>query len=425
MAGPDYDLINDIIQNAKKAVKAFEEETSKNIADAVNSVLNSSQSRPSSAYKQNSAFADDIKKKQQQNAANSGYKPKQNPQAKDYERTNMGIKTAYGYSKWQPPQLYKDTGSEKAGGVVKSIFGYGLAAVGGAILIGGGAAILAGGTILASLGALVGGGILIAAGVPIGVSGSKQVSRVNRFKEYVKELAGKTVIQLKNLAKNTGRTVQFLRDDLQDMSDRRYFTQGHFDEDKEQFITSDETYQNYLYLLEEKKKADEVAKQADQLLRESGLSETGIEIVRQGQEYLGKIQRMNTELPGEEITEKLQGLESVIARILVEIKNQPGKATDLRRMMNYYLPTTWNLLQTYKQIEDEPVKTQQMLTTQKEIEETIDMVQDAFENLLDRLFRDKSWDVSADISVLNSMLKQDSLKDDNINAYSTSMKEEE
>ena len=66
-----------------------------------------------------------------------------------------------------------------------------------------------------------------------------------------------------------------------------------------------------------------------------------------------------------------------------------------------------------------------MLTTQKEIEETIDMVQDAFENLLDRLFRDKSWDVSADISVLNSMLKQDSLKDDNINAYSTSMKEEE
>ena len=102
----------------------------------------------------------------------------------------------------------------------------------------------------------------------------------------------------------------------------------------------------------------------------------------------------------------------MISRILVEIKNQPGKATDLRRMMNYYLPTTWNLLQTYKQIEDEPVKTQQMLSTQKEIEETIDMVHDAFENLLDRLFRDKSWDVSADISVLNSMLKQDSLKDD-------------
>ncbi|MBR0086849.1 MAG: 5-bromo-4-chloroindolyl phosphate hydrolysis family protein [Lachnospiraceae bacterium] len=429
MAVPDNDVISRLLRSAAEAASTFEREASRAISDAVNEVLNGSggsHGRPGSSgasYRRpGSASSADIRLKQQQKAMqnqngtgnNSGYRKVNNPQSQDYARHNMGVKSAYNYAKWQPPQLYKNTSGETTGGVMKAILGYGVAIAGAAVLI---STIVSGGGVLASLGGLLGGSVMVAAGLPIGVSGSKQVSRVKRFKEYVKALGGKTVEYLKNLAKATGRSVEYLQSDLQDLSDRRYFTQGHFDEEREQFMTSDETYQKYLALLDDKKKAEEVSKQADDLLRESGLTPAGIEIVKAGQEYLTKIQRMNAELPGEEITEKLQALERVIARILSEVRNQPSKATELRRMMNYYLPTTWNLLQTYKQIEDEKVKTAQMVQTQLEIEKSIDTVNAAFENLLDRLFRDRSWDVSADISVLNSMLKQDSLKDDNIKEY--------
>ena len=150
----------------------------------------------------------------------------------------------------------------------------------------------------------------------------------------------------------------------------------------------------------------------------SGFTTEGLEILRQGEQYLEKIQAMNAQLPGIVITTKLQRLESVIRSILYEVKKQPSSATDLRKLMNYYLPTIWKLLETYKEINDEPIVTEQMARTQQEIEQTIDTINDAFENLLEQLFRNKAWDVSSDISVLNTMLAQDGIKDSgfNINA---------
>ena len=49
------------------------------------------------------------------------------------------------------------------------------------------------------------------------------------------------------------------------------------------------------------------------------------------------------------------------------------------------------------------------------IEQTLDTLNAAFEKLLDSLFRDTAWDVSSDISVLNTMLAQEGLKDDGSN----------
>ena len=45
----------------------------------------------------------------------------------------------------------------------------------------------------------------------------------------------------------------------------------------------------------------------------------------------------------------------------------------------------------------------------KEIEETLDTLNSAFEKLLDDLFEEQAWDISSDISVLNTMLAQEGL----------------
>ena len=49
------------------------------------------------------------------------------------------------------------------------------------------------------------------------------------------------------------------------------------------------------------------------------------------------------------------------------------------------------------------------LASKKEIEDTLDTLNQAFEKLLDSLFRDRAWDVSSDISVLETMLAQEGL----------------
>ena len=53
------------------------------------------------------------------------------------------------------------------------------------------------------------------------------------------------------------------------------------------------------------------------------------------------------------------------------------------------------------------VQVQNIARTKKDIEQTVDTINQAFERFLDEMFRDTAWDIQSDISVLNTMLKQD------------------
>ncbi len=297
--------------------------------------------------------------------------------------------------------LYKKVDNEKAGAVMKAVMGFTLVGAGAVIGIG---AISTGFFFSAII-----AGLLVAAGIPIGVSGSKDQSRIDRFKDYVKSLGNKTVIEFQQLADLTGKSMKYVTKDVRQMINDRMFTQGHITEDGKSLIVSDETYGHYL---EAKRSQEEQIQETEEKNRElidSGLSKEGIEIVRQGEDYIAKIHYANDELPGEVISEKLQILEDTIARILKELKHQPDKAFELRKLMNYYLPTTWKLLESYMSIEKETVKTEQMINTEFEIENTIDKINFAFRQMLDQLFMSHAIDVSTDISVLNSMLQRDNL----------------
>ena len=78
------------------------------------------------------------------------------------------------------------------------------------------------------------------------------------------------------------------------------------------------------------------------------------------------------------------------------------------------MPTTVKLLEAYAQMDVQPVGGENIQTAKREIEATLDTLNIAFEKLLDSLFQDAAWDVSSDISVLNTMLAQEGLKDDGL-----------
>ena len=323
------------------------------------------------------------------------------------------------------PKLYKDPSSEMSGSTVQKILGAGLTAAGGIFGISTIGMIAAGMPVFSMLGTAILAGLLLAGGLTAFFKGRKKKKLLQRFQEYVQLLGNKTVMSVKELAEKTGRSESAVLSDLQEMIRLRLFTQGHMDREQKELITSDDTYRNYLALLERQPELAAMQKQDTEELKASGFTSEGREILRQGEEYLEKIQKMNAELPGIVITTKLQRLESVIRSILYEVRKQPSSATDLRKLMNYYLPTVWKLLETYKEIDDQPVVTEQMARTQQEIEGTIDTINNAFENLLEQMFRNKAWDVSSDISVLNTMLAQDGIKDSVFHMNSDQKNQEE
>ena len=108
----------------------------------------------------------------------------------------------------------------------------------------------------------------------------------------------------------------------------------------------------------------------------------------------------------------LDKMEQLVQRIFDEVRIHPEVAPDLQKMMDYYLPTTSKLLEAYRELDKQPVAGDNIRSTKAEIEQTVDTLNVAFEKLLDSLFVDRAWDISSDISVLNTMLAQEGLKED-------------
>ena len=82
--------------------------------------------------------------------------------------------------------------------------------------------------------------------------------------------------------------------------------------------------------------------------------------------------------------------------------------------MEYYLPTTVKLLEAYQEMEAQPVAGENIRSSKKEIEATLETLNAAFEKLLDGMFQETAWDVSSDISVLQTLLAQEGLTDDGL-----------
>lgn len=251
---------------------------------------------------------------------------------------------------------------------------------------------------------------IVASGA-LGIYGNTLRKKVNRFRSYVRTLNGKTYVRIEELAKGVRKSPKFVKRDLKKMIKNRMFLEGHLDEEGNYLITSDESYEQYM----QTKKASEIQEkemqekeQAEQKLRGT-LSEEVQEVIKEGEAYLEEIRSCNEAIPGVEISNKMYHLENVILRIFKRVEQHPELISDLHKFMDYYLPTTVKLLKAYKELDKQPVEGENIKTAKQEIENTLDTINEAFENLLDSFFRNTAWDVSTDISVLKTMLAQEGL----------------
>ena len=95
----------------------------------------------------------------------------------------------------------------------------------------------------------------------------------------------------------------------------------------------------------------------------------------------------------------------MVSAILDAAAENPELIDDLDRLLDYYLPTTVKLLETYRELDSQPIQSDNIVDSKCEIEKALDSLSVAFEKLLDSLFRD----VSSDITVLRTVLAQEGL----------------
>lgn len=250
----------------------------------------------------------------------------------------------------------------------------------------------------------------------MGLAGTNMACSVGQFRKYVKVIKDREYCEVKELSQKTGRSVKAVVKDLKKMIRKGWFCQGHLDEQGTCLMTSNEAYSQYTALMErtKKEKAEREAEAARQQQEFSKLSPEVQKIIQAGDEYVRKIREANDAIPGEEISAKMSRMEMLVDRIFDRVEEHPESVADIRKLMEYYLPTTIKLLDAYEDLDAQPVQGENIITAKKEIEKTIDTLNTAFEKLLDDLFQDTAWDLSSDISVLQTMLAQEGLTEDGL-----------
>lgn len=132
-------------------------------------------------------------------------------------------------------------------------------------------------------------------------------------------------------------------------------------------------------------------------------------IINNGISYLAQIREANDKISDPKLSAEILRMEKATDKIFRYIAKHPKDASQIRKFMNYYLPTLLKLLNSYVSLSEQSIPGDNIHKTLKNIEGILSTIADAFEKQLDNLFADQALDISTDITVLESMLSQEGL----------------
>lgn len=128
--------------------------------------------------------------------------------------------------------------------------------------------------------------------------------------------------------------------------------------------------------------------------------------------WLQKIKEANQNIDDRAVNLCVDRIHLYTEKIFEFIRQHPENIGQIRTFMNYYLPMTLKLLQSYDMLEEAGVAGENMRSTKQNIEETLETLAGAYRQQLDNLYSAQAMDISADIDVLEKMLRRDGLKNE-------------
>lgn len=133
------------------------------------------------------------------------------------------------------------------------------------------------------------------------------------------------------------------------------------------------------------------------------------EAVVEGRNLILQLKEANDKIGNQKISNQIDSFVEITNSITQTVIDKPNKVSEIRKFLNYYLPTCLNLLNHYADFEKQKIKGTHVLESMEKISMMMDSIEMAFKKQLDSLFDNETLDISADIMVLEGMLKQEGL----------------
>lgn len=277
-----------------------------------------------------------------------------------------------------------------------------------------GIALLASVPAMIVVGSLSAGAIFGLAGVTVfGTLLSRGVflnSRVQEAKRIAMLCNDKGYVEIDNIARSTGRSPRKVLKRIKTLLKHGYFPQGRIDDENSTLILTDEVYSQYV--ASKKAAQKDIIDTSARVIEDDGeYSDELKQMIAEGTDYINRLHRLNDNIPGEIITGKLTRLEVLLKEIFTRVKEHPEQMSRMHELMDYYLPTMIKLVAAYEEYDKVSEPGKDIIDAKKDIENTLDTINVAFNKLLNNLFKDSVWDVTTDAQVLKTMLAQKGLAD--------------
>ena len=228
---------------------------------------------------------------------------------------------------------------------------------------------------------------LVAGGASMWLGGLGMQRRARRFAKYLAYVGNRKAIPIDDLARAADVSEAKAEKDLEIMVEKGLWGEGAFvDAGRDMLFLSPEAAEQY-YRQQDNPPPPET---------EEGYS--GI---------LRNIRRANDRIADPVLSEKIDRLEEVAAKIFRLIEEQPEKKAKANTFLNYYLPTTQKLLDSYADFEEAGVSGENLTEAKARIADTMDNIVRGFEHQLDELYQAQALDVDSDIRVMEAMLRRD------------------
>ena len=236
-----------------------------------------------------------------------------------------------------------------------------------------------------------------AGGVAMLVAGQRMKRRSARVARYLAVMGKRGYIAVDELCAVTGKSRKKIESDLDYMVEKGLLGTGaYLDSGRGIFFRSADAFADY---------ANAAAKKENVTPKEANEGYAGA---------LRAIRSANDRIADPVLSEKIDHLETVAGKIFREVEEHPEKQQQAATFLNYYLPTTLKLLDSYAKFEEAGIEGENLSPAQERIEETMDALIKGFDKQLDDLYRNEAMDIDSDIRVMENMLRRDtaSVEDD-------------
>jgi len=135
-------------------------------------------------------------------------------------------------------------------------------------------------------------------------------------------------------------------------------------------------------------------------------------IIAEGRRAQQEMGRLYSSIQNTVIRKKINELMQVSDKIVQDAIHDPSDVPQIKKFLNYYLPTTIKLLNAYDRMDAQGIEGANISGTKGRIEDMLDTAIEAYKKQLDSLFANQALDIETDIDVMNAMLAREGLSGD-------------